>query len=124
VVCSHVPLLLCHVILGASAESIMQHPPFTETHIQKSDLYVDGVSEIGSSYSWQESLMMDKIGDDVVCPDLPFAPITVGGRGGKGKQMQALLQLLQVPRTSPDFGHKWGLGKCLVPNFLRGCCLM
>ena len=44
----------------------------------------------------QESLMMDKIGDDVVCADLPFAPITVGGRGGKGKQMQALLQLLQV----------------------------
>ena len=40
--------------------------------------------------------MMDKIGDDVVCADLPFAPITVGGRGGKGKQMQALLQLLQV----------------------------
>ncbi len=43
--------------------------------------------------------MMDKIGDDVVCPDLPFAPITVGGRGGKGKQMQALLQLLQVQHT-------------------------
>jgi hypothetical protein len=40
--------------------------------------------------------MMDKIGDDVVCADMPFAPITVGGRGGKGKQMQALLQLLQV----------------------------
>jgi hypothetical protein len=47
--------------------------------------------------------MMDKIGDDVVCPDLPFAPITVGGRGGKGKQMQALLQLLQVQHTSLNF---------------------
>ena len=44
----------------------------------------------------QESLMMDKIGDDVVCTDMTFAPITVGGRGGKAKQMQALLQLLQV----------------------------
>ncbi len=57
--------------------------------------------------TWQESLMVDKIGDDVMCPDLPFAPITVGGRGGKGKQMQALLQLLQVQCFS-DASH-WSL---------------
>jgi hypothetical protein len=57
--------------------------------------------------------MMDKIGDDVVCPDLPFAPITVGGRGGKGKQMQALLQLLQVQHSTSFFGQS-GEISCLA----------